>query len=311
MGRHYGLDIGGTKIELAIFDHALQAVDSWRAATPKEDYQAFLTILTDMVFKADQRAAQKDAAAGTVGIGIPGTLDKQGRTTLVNIPCANGRPLGEDLAARLGRPVAIENDSNTFILSEFSGGAADGLAHALGLIVGTGVSCGLCVHGRPYRGSQGIAGESGHLPLPAVLQQRYALPLRPCACGLSACMEQYLAGPGLLWLCSHLGAEYTSVAGLIDGVNAQQPQAQEVFSAYIDCLACYLAQLTLIYDPDVIVLGGGLSNIAELYSALSAAIPSWLFAGIAAPKVVAAEFGDSSGVRGAAILGRQAAEQAT
>ncbi len=297
---HYGLDIGGTKIELAIFNVHFERIDCWRAATPTQDYREFLRTLTDMVIAADEKTQTR----GSVGIGLPGIVDQQGRLVSANIPAINGQPFSTDIVKRLKRPVALENDVKAFVLSEVNGGVADGVRHALGLVLGTGVAGGLCIDGKIYRGRQNAAGEYGHIPLPAILQQRYRLPLRQCACGLRSCMEQYLAGAGLLCLGTHLGGDYASVQALAQARQAGDAKAVEIFSAYVDCLGCYLAQLTLLYDPDMIVLGGGLSNISELYPSLPAAMQAYLFEGIEAPTVVAASFGDSSGVRGAAILGQ-------
>ena len=299
----YGLDIGGTKIELAIFDSELTLQTSWRVATPGQDYRQFLATITDMVNEADQKTQQQ----GTVGLCFPGIVDSNGCMHAANIPAINGQPLAADTLNKLGRPVVFENDAKAFVLSEVNGGAAHGAKNALAVIVGTGIAGGFCVDGQLYHGKQNIACEYGHIPLPALLQQRYKLPLRQCGCGLTSCIETYLSGPGLLWLCAHFGSDYASVPALIQGVQSKQADALDILAAYIDCLACYLAQLILMYDPDTIVLGGGLSNIAELYPPLPAAIGNYLFAGVTQPVIVAPVFGDSSGVRGAALLGQRAA----
>ncbi len=298
----YGLDIGGTKIELAIFDDQLNLKTSWRVATPKQDYQQFLSTVVDMVNDADQKTGEK----GSVGIGLPGLVDSQGCAVSANIACINGKPLATDMPKQLSRPVGFENDVKAFVLSEANGGAADGTKYAVGIVLGTGIAGGLCVDGQLYSGTQNIAGEYGHIPLPAILQQRYQFPLRQCGCGAVSCIEQYLAGPGLLWMCTHFGGQYNSVPALMQAVQASETKAVEIFSAYIDCLGCYFAQLTMMFDPEVIVLGGGLSNISDIYTQLPAAIENYLFAGVSPPAVVAPKFGDSSGVRGAALLGQRA-----
>lgn len=298
----YGIDIGGTKIELSVFDDQLHLVDSWRVSTPKQDYQKFLSVITTMIQQADQ----KTGVTGSVGIGLPGFIDSDGKTTSANIPCINGQPLLVDIQCLLDRPVGFENDVNAFALSEVNGGAASGYRHALGVVLGTGVAGGLCVDGILYRGRQGIASEFGHIPLSAELQQRYNLPLRECGCGGAGCVELYLAGPGLQWLCGHFESGYTSVETLVEGLGNGEPPAEQVFTAYIDCLGNYFAQLTLMFDPDIIVLGGGLSNIKAIYQRLPEAIARYLFVGITPPPVMAPQFGDSSGVRGAALLGQQA-----
>ncbi|MEP0355202.1 ROK family protein [Paraglaciecola sp.] len=297
---HYGLDVGGTKIELAIFNADFTLNNSWRVATPVDNYQQLLATLAEMVNKADD----KTGCQGSVGIGFPGIVDINGCAVSANIPSINGRPLVADTLNILNRPVGFENDVKAFVLSEANGGAGQDKQNVLGLVLGTGVAGGLCIDGQLYRSKQNVACEFGHIPLPAILQQRYQFSLRQCGCGLLGCVEEYLAGPGLLWMCSHFEAGYTSVPALIKGLQAGQSKAQETFQAYIDCLGCYLAQLTLMYDPDTIVLGGGLSNINELYPPLAAVMKQYLFKGVTAPDVVAPKFGDSSGVRGAAFLGK-------
>lgn len=299
----YGLDVGGTKIELAIFDAQFELVTSWRMPTPKEDYQEFLSVIAQMVDDADKKTGQK----GSVGIGFPGIIDSQGAAVSANIPCVNGQSIVADTLSKLGRPVGFENDVKAFVLSEVNGGAAANKQNALGVVLGTGLAGGLCVDGQLYSSRQNVACEFGHIPLPAILQQRYQFPLRQCGCGLLSCVETYLAGPGLLWMCEHFEAGYNSVPALVAAVKASEPKALQVMDAYIDCLGCYFAQLTLMYDPDIIVLGGGLSNIAEIYPPLAAAMSHYFFKGVVAPEVVAPMFGDSSGVRGAAIRGRHAA----
>ncbi|MBU3005978.1 ROK family protein [Paraglaciecola arctica] len=303
---HYGLDIGGTKIELAIFDSQLERVESWRMPTPQNDYQALLSAIAQMVVEADQKCNKK----GTVGIGFPGYLDNQGRSVSANIGSVNGQLIVTDTCAKLGRVVAFENDVKAFALSEARGGAAHSKDNALGVVLGTGLAGGLCVAGQLYKSKQNVSCEFGHVSLPAVLQQRYQFPLRQCGCGLVGCVETYLAGPGLLWMCSHFNTKYTSVPMLVEACRNNEAPAIEVMDVYIDCLGCYFAQLTLMYDPDIIVLGGGVSNIAEIYARLPNVMQKYFFNGVIAPPVVAAMYGDSSGVRGAAILGRDNANSA-
>lgn len=298
----YGLDIGGTKVELAIFDNELNREKSWRVATPKQVYSEFLATISEMIQEADKIVG----ALGSVGIGLPGFIDQQGCAVTANIPCINGQPLSIDLSHRISRKVSFENDVNTFILSEVNGGAASESKHALGVVLGTGVAGGLCINGELYYGKQNIAGEYGHMPLPGILLQRHKFPLRQCSCRIWGCIEQYLAGPGLLWMCSHFGGEYDSIPSLIQAVRDNDAKALKIFAAYIDCLGCFFAQLTLIFDPDVIVIGGGLSNISEIYQQLPHAINNYLFDGVVPPAIVPPKFGDSSGVRGAALIGQQA-----
>ena len=297
----YGLDIGGTKIELAIFNNEYQVEESWRVATPIRDYDQFISTVVGMVGEADQKTGNQ----GSVGMGIPGFVDSNGSVVSANVPCINGQCVQKNIAAELGRPVGFENDVKAFALSEANGGAADGAHSSLGLVLGTGVAAGLCIDGKLYAGRQHVAGECGHIPIAASLMHKYKLPMRDCGCGGVGCVEQYLSGPGLQWLCGVLGSEYTDVPGLMYGVRQGESRAEVVFQVYLNCLASFLAQLTLMYDPEVIVLGGGLSKINEIYERVSPMIEEYLFKGVSAPRIMSPKFGDSSGVRGAAILGQQ------
>ena len=302
----YGLDIGGTKIELAIFDHSpespLNKIDAWRCPTPRQDYQEFLNVVAEMVEDADA----KTAGRGSVGIGMPGFLDAQGCAVSANIPCIRGEKILDALSERLGRPVGLENDVNAFAYSEAHSGAAAGEKHVLGLVLGTGVAGGLCIDAELYHGRQKLAVECGHISMSAALIERYSLPILPCGCGAVGCVEPYLSGPGLLWMCGFFGADYKSTAGLMAAVREGDSQAGEIFAAYMQCLGCYFSELVLIYDPDVIVLGGGLSNIDEIYQNIEAAMQPYLIAGALAPKILPPAFGDSSAVRGAALIGHTA-----
>ena len=302
----YGLDIGGTKIELAIFDRRLQLQDCRRRPTPTRDYPQFLDAVAGMVQEADQ----KTGARGSVGIGLCGFLDSRGHAVTANIACINGRPVAEDLAARLGRPAHIENDVNAFTCSEVAGGAATGVKYALGLVIGTGLAGGLCLDGRLYLGRQKAALECGHIALPAVLQQRYKLPLRQCGCGGWGCAEIWLSGPGLLRLGELYGADYGDTEGLMAAVREGKARALAAFSAWMQCLGGFFAQLVLLYDPDIIVLGGGLSGLPEIYQQIDAAMRPWLLGSLTAPAILPPRFGDSSGVRGAALIGQRHAAEA-
>lgn len=302
----YGLDIGGTKIELAIFDRQLKLQDCRRRPTPTRDYPQFLDAVARMVQEADQ----KTGARGSVGIGLCGFLDSRGRAVTANIACINGRRVAEDLAARLGRPAHIENDVNAFTCSEVAGGAAAGVKYALGLVIGTGLAGGLCLDGRLYLGRQKAALECGHIALPAVLQQRHKLPLRQCGCGGWGCAEIWLSGPGLLRFGGLYGADCGDTEGLMAAVREGKAPALEAFSAWMQCLGGFFAQLVLLYDPDIIVLGGGLSGLPEIYQQIDAAMRPWLLGSLTAPAIVPPRFGDSSGVRGAALIGQRHATEA-
>lgn len=309
----YGVDIGGTKIELAIFDNSpdeqnnsgLKQQSSWRLPTPKQEYQQFIDAVVAMVEEADDRTGLK----GSVGIGLPGFLDSNGCSVSANIPCINGKPVAAALSERLGRPIGFENDVNAFIYSESHGGSASAMKRALGIVLGTGVAGGLCIDGQLYYGRQRIAIECGHISISPAMLERYGLPILQCGCGASGCVEKYLSGPGLIQLCGFFGTEYKSTTILMEAVRAKETKAREIFDAYMQCLGSYFSELVLLYDPDVIVLGGGLSKVPEIYQHIENAMKPYLIDGISAPTILAPKFGDSSGVRGAALIGRNAKQE--
>lgn len=303
----YGLDIGGTKIELAIFDADFCCVKRWRQPTPKGDYKKFLQCITDMVVAADKISGGADS----VGIGLPGQVGSASGVVSANIPCINGRFPEKDLTKALNRPVAVDNDARTFLLSEITGGAAKEVDSALGLVLGTGIAVSLAIDGILYSGRNNIAGEFGHNSLPATMQQKYSLPLLPCGCGSVGCVEKYLSSSGLDWFGRYFGAIHKDVPGLMEQVRQQHKKGLRAFEAYTDCLAHVMAELTLMFDPDTIVLGGGLSNINEIYDKVPAAMSDYLLPNLTVPKIVAPKFGDSSGVRGAALIGKQLITDAT
>jgi N-acetylglucosamine kinase len=250
-------------------------------------------------------AEKQSLTEGSVGISLPGMIGRAGIKSFPNIPCLGNKPVVADLEAAIGRRIGVGNDARNLTLSEANGGAADGVKRVFGIILGTGIGGGLCIDGEVYLGANKLAGEWGHMLLPAVLQQRYDLPLRQCGCGATGCIEQYFSGPGLAWLYEHFTGQKKDVPALTDDMRNGDKDAMTVFDAYIDGLATCMSQLFIYYDPDVIVLGGGLSNIPELYSRLPDAFPEAPYAGKKIPRVLPAKFGDSSGVRGAAILGQR------
>lgn len=293
-----GVDIGGTKIQCAVYTESLEQVSSWRLPTPRHDYAAFLKTLADMVEASDEIAGGPQP----VGLALPGVVDDRGLTVSTHIPCINGKRLVADIERSLGRPVAHDNDTRTFALSEARGGALDGARIGLGVVLGTGVAGALCLDGRLYTSKRGIAGEYGHIALPPDLLAKYSLLSRKCSCGATGCAEQVLSGPGLLQVGSCFGTTYGSVERLLQDMREGIPAAQRIFDAYIDCLGYFVSRLTLLFDPDIIAFGGGLSNVAEIYARLPDAASAHLFDGLRAPPLAAPRFGAESGVRGAAIL---------
>ena len=297
-----GIDIGGTKLHLGVFDRTMNEVHSCRAATPALDYAAFLQALRALVRSAEETVGETQA----VGLAFPGMIGTGGLAISTNIPCIRGRPVMADIQATLNRSILHLNDTRAFALSESRGGALDGAAIGMGVVLGTGVAGALCVGRRLWSGSQGIAGEYGHMPLPRNLLEKYALPPSHCACGTDGCAEAYLSGPGLVRMGTRFGAGGSTAEELLqeadDGVEAAELSLQ----GYIDCLGYFLSRLTLLFDPEVIALGGGLSQARRLYRELPGAIGAHLFEGLKAPSVAAPRYGACSGARGAAILALEA-----
>ncbi|WP_133407180.1 ROK family protein [Parashewanella tropica] len=296
----YGFDIGGTKIEIAIFDSNINILDSWRVPTPTNDYSAFVSTVLEMVKQADE----KFSSQGSVGIGLPGVIDRDGRVTTVNIPCLCGKQLLEDLERKLNRKVGIVNDVRAFALSEAITRKNHESETVLGVVLGTGVAAGLCINGTIHLGKSAVAGEIGHSCIHANLQQKYQFPIKQCNCGLSGCYEKYLSGSGLLFVSQHLGFDYADTHEIVTDLNLGNSNAKTVINCYLDCLGQFLAQQVLAFDPDVIILGGGLSNIEYLYQELPNYVEEYLFGDLKSPHILAPSFGDSSGVRGAALAGR-------
>ena len=283
-----GIDLGGTKIEAAALgpDGAI----AWRrrVATP-QTYPDIIAAMADLVHAAEAEL-QSDA---TVGVGIPGTLSPAtGLVKNANTQALIGHPLDQDLGAALSRPIRVENDANCFALSEASDGAGAGHACVFGVILGTGCGGGIVIDGRVLAGRNRIAGEWGHTPLPWPNPNEYPLPR--CWCGQHGCLELYLAGPNL----ARLGGAPTAHA-LVDRTD---PQARNALAQHTDRLARGLAVIMNILDPDVIVLGGGLSNMDHLYTNLPTQMARYVFSDVTATPVLRNHHGDSSGVRGAAWL---------
>lgn len=293
-----GVDIGGTKLQLAVYDGSLNEIHTARTGTPIHDYPAFLGALSGLVRSADELANEKQA----VGLAFPGIVHPSGVAISSNIPCINGQPVIADIRRALSRPVAHINDTRAFTLSEARGGALDGVAVGMGIVLGTGVAGSLCINGRIHRGAQGAAGEYGHLPMPRGLLEKHDLPASRCRCGSDGCAEALLSGPGLVRIAARFNGTYTAAEPLLQDVRQSVPAAVRSLEAYIDCLGYFVSRLKLLLDPNVIVLGGGLSNVGELYRELPAATANYLFDGLQAPSIAAPRFGACSGVRGAAIL---------
>ena len=307
----YGLDIGGTKLEIALFTEQFQLIDRWRVPTPVDNYPLFLQTVQQQVQRADELVGCR----APVGIALPGVVQPQGLVISSNVACLNQQRVEADLLALLQRPVAIGNDCRLFVLSEAMLGAGRHYRRVFGAILGTGAGGGLCVDGELQQGQQQIAGEFGHQCIAGRVLAQYQLPLYRCGCGLAGCAETYISGTGLARLYQHFSQQPQSTYQLFHALRQGDAVARHTFDCYLDALGASFANQVLAYDPDVIVLGGGLSEVAELVAALPEAIARHLFGGAKVPPVKMAEFGAASGERGAAILGlryaRTVAQQAS
>jgi fructokinase len=288
-----GVDLGGTKIEaIGLGPDGLERFRR-RVDTPRGSYDGTLRAIAELVAAADASAG----ARGTVGIGMPGAISPAtGLVKNANSTWLIGHPLQPDLEKLLDRPVRLANDANCFALSEASDGAGAGARVVFGAILGTGVGGGIVVDGRVLAGANAIAGEWGHNMLPWPEQDEWPGP--PCYCGRTGCIETFLCGRGLQLA---YGAGAPSARAIADAAAADS-RASAALELYARRLAKALAGVINIVDPDVVVLGGGLSNIAALYRRVPELWTRWIFSDRVDTRLARAEHGDSSGVRGAAWL---------
>ncbi|TFW17995.1 ROK family protein [Duganella callida] len=302
---YHGIDIGGTKIELVAYaeDGAqLHEVHRERIATPGTDFTEFVAAIQGLIDRADRALGLR----APVGIGLPGVIDAvTGRQLSSNVPALNGRMVAQSLQEVLQRPLAVGNDCQCFALSEAQGGAADGAATMFGAIIGTGAGGGYCVSGRLLRGLNGVAGEWGHWPLAASLLAQHELPLYDCPCGRRGCLERYVSGTGMRNIYRHYSGLDETPLTIMARAQSGSADARHTLDVHVDLLANALASLVLALDPHVIVLGGGLSQLAHLYQKLPPAMDKHLFSGVRTPPVLPPTFGDAGGARGAALLARQ------
>jgi fructokinase len=292
-----GIDLGGTKIEIIAVDDSGKELLRRRVPTPKENYAATLQAVVQLVHDAEAELGQR----GSLGIGTPGTLSRAtGRLKNSNSVVLNGRHILQDLESLLQRPVKIGNDANCFALSEATDGAAAGASVVFGAILGTGVGAGIVVNGHILTGPNGIAGEWGHNPLP--WQQPQELIGLPCYCGKRGCIETFLSGPGMAKLHQIETGVSLSAEEIVAQVEQGDAACEYSLQTWENRLARSLAHVINILDPDVIVLGGGMSNIERLYTRVPELWGRWVFSDRVDTKLVKHRFGDSSGVRGAAWL---------
>jgi fructokinase len=305
-----GIDLGGTKLEAALFDAAGHELWRRRTATPAGDYAATLRAVVQAASDARTAAAQAGfAAPPTIGIGTPGAEDDRGRMKNCNSSCLNGQPLRRDLETALGHPIALANDANCLALSEATDGAGADAAVVFAAILGTGCGAGIAVQRRILEGPNRLAGEWGHNPLPWAVRGDDE-PVPECYCGQRGCIEAWVSGPGLAQ--DHARVTRISLTGEAIAAGAAQGDAacQATLARHASRLARALASVINLLDPEVIVLGGGLSKLSGLYTEVPAQWGRWVFSagsdrGVRT-RLLPSRHGDASGVRGAAWLGRAA-----
>lgn len=289
----FGIDLGGTKTELLAL--APDGAEAWRqrVATPRS-YDGTLEVVAALVAKAEAATG----VTGSVGMAIPGCETAEGAIKNANSVWLNGRMLRADLETLLARPLRLANDANCFALSEASDGAAAGAHCVFGVIAGTGVGGGVVIGGRVLGGAHGVGGEWGHIPLPAMSDAERA-DSRACYCGKTDCLEAWCSGPALeREFARRTGLEFPlAQIALSDGV-----EERALIGRLVDRLARGMAVVVNVLDPDMIVIGGGLSNIARLYEELPPLVETHAFNLGGPPRIVRNRHGDSSGVRGAAWL---------
>ena len=291
-----GIDLGGTKIEAIALDGDGRERFRQRIATPRGDYTATVEAVATLVGLAEAVVGES-----TVGIGMPGVVSPaSGLVKNANSTWLNGRSLAEDLAVRLARQVRLANDANCFALSEATDGAAAGLPVVFGVIIGTGVGGGLVVNGRVVTGANAIAGEWGHNALPWPEHDEWPGP--DCYCGRTGCIETFLSGPGLARDYEARSGRKLDPTSIVAAADAGDEDARAVITRYEGRLARGLAAVINVFDPDAIVLGGGVSNIARLYERVPRLWGEFVFSDAVVTRLVRAIHGDSSGVRGAAWL---------
>ncbi|MBL4280070.1 ROK family protein [Vibrio fluvialis] len=293
-----GFDIGGTKTEICVLSPSGDMIWNHRVSTPKS-YESFVAAIIELVNLAEKHHGQANA----IGLGLPGAISPA--TGLIkNANCAflNGRDLQYDLTIQLGRAVNLANDANCFALSEAIDGAGKGAPVVFGAILGTGCGGGIVIHQQLLVGPNAVCGEWGHNPLPGYHEPQDG-PARKCYCGRHNCIESYISGTGLQHSYQSKTGQTLSAVQIIEAYEQGQRAAVDCYNQLIDHMARSFAALVNILDPDVIVLGGGLSNVRQLYRDLPDATARYVFSDTAQVRFAQAKYGDSSGIRGAAWLG--------
>lgn len=292
-----GVDLGGTKIEIAALEDSGAIRLRRRVATPVGDYAATLEAVAALLASVESELGER----ASVGIAMPGAISlATGRVKNANSTCLNGRPLREDLERRLGREIRLANDANCFALSEAIDGAARGAEVVFGVILGTGVGGGIVVNCRAVTGANAIGGEWGHNPLPSPGPSD--LPLPACYCGRAGCIETYLSGPGMAADHAKVTRARLEPDAIVAGADKGDGACAATLHRYEARLARALAGVINLLDPGVIVLGGGLSNVQRLYANVPRLWGAHVFSDEVRTRLVPPRHGDSSGVRGAAWL---------
>ncbi|KAI94344.1 transcriptional regulator [Rhodomicrobium udaipurense JA643] len=294
-----GVDLGGTKIEALALSPEGKERARLRMATPRGDYEVTLDAIAALVARCVDGLPPPDIAG--VGVGIPGSLSPAtGLVRNANSTWLNGKPLHRDLQARLPWPCVVENDANCFALSEAADGAGAGYRTVFGVIIGTGVGGGIVIEGRSHLGLNALGGEWGHNALPWPDADEW--PGEPCYCGKRGCIETFLSGPALQRQYAALSGETVAAKTISERAGAGEAAAIAALETYSRRLAKALASVVDILDPDVIVFGGGVSNIEAVITGAAHRLPDWAFSDSFATPLLKNRWGDSSGVRGAARL---------
>ncbi|MDP2123538.1 MAG: ROK family protein [Parvibaculum sp.] len=292
-----GIDLGGTKIEALALDAEGRELTRRRIAAPQGRYEATIAAIRDLVAALEAETGQQ----GTVGIGMPGTISPAtGLVKNANSTWLIGHPFGRDLETALARPLRLANDADCFALSEATDGAGAGAASVFGVILGTGVGGGIVIGGRLLAGPNAIAGEWGHNPLPWMHPDEY--PGTDCYCGKKGCIETWASGPAFARLYKEEEGEALTPEEIVAAAQTGARPARLALRRYADRLARALAHTINILDPEVIVLGGGMSNIEAIYDEVPARWGAWVFSDTVVTRLRPHQHGDSSGVRGAAWL---------
>lgn len=289
-----GIDLGGTKSEVQLFDTDWVSVQRRRDETP-DSYDALVALLAEQVAWAEGMGG----AGLPIGIGAAGLIDADGVALTANL-AATGRPFPTDIEARAKRPVTYVNDCRALALSEAVFGAGLGSSRVCALIIGTGIGGGLAIDGQLDEGPSKTGGEYGHIAASAPLIADHGLPIETCGCGRRGCVEAYIAGPGLARMASRAMGQDVTVEGLV-AARGTDAKAQQVWDLWCALVADLMLTITRTSDPDCIVLGGGLSKIEGVVEDLSAALQVAQFNGFPIPDLRLAQGGDASGARGAAL----------